>query len=165
MVGEPSSSAAGADEAAGDASSSTPVSGGAGAASADPSPSTAGVTTSVDGVPGTGSLTASEPTGANEVPDEESDEEDVPDDDDFACADIDNSANLDGSDTRLQVNVVTCVERWRAAGPESRKKMFALFAITGVFVSVCRHGHPLVICDMIRSGELCVHSLPQLSVS
>lgn len=48
----------------------------------------------------------------------------------------------------------TCVERWKAAGPEARKKMFALFAVTGIFISVCRHGHVLLICDMIRSGEL-----------
>ncbi|KAI0348762.1 hypothetical protein OH77DRAFT_1515185 [Trametes cingulata] len=27
-----------------------------------------------------------------------------------------------------------CAERWRNAGPEARKKMFALFAITGIFV-------------------------------
>ncbi|KAJ6548156.1 hypothetical protein DFH09DRAFT_1281614 [Mycena vulgaris] len=39
----------------------------------------------------------------------------------------------------------TCVERWKAAGPEARKKMFALFAITGIFLTVCRHGHVLVI--------------------
>jgi hypothetical protein len=48
----------------------------------------------------------------------------------------------------------TCVDRWRNAGPEARKKMFALFAVAGIFVAVCRHGHVLVICDMIRSGEL-----------
>lgn len=47
-----------------------------------------------------------------------------------------------------------CVERWRSAGAESRKKMFALFANSGIFIAVCRHGHLLVICDMIRSGEL-----------
>lgn len=52
----------------------------------------------------------------------------------------------------------TCVERWRNAGPESRKKMYALFAIAGIFIAVCRHGHALVICDMIRSGELYVHT-------
>jgi hypothetical protein len=46
------------------------------------------------------------------------------------------------------------VERWKNAGPEARKKMFALFAIAGIFVSVRRHGHVLVMCDMIRSGEL-----------
>lgn len=54
--------------------------------------------------------------------------------------------------------VNTCVERWRNAGPEARKKMFALFAVSGVFLAVCRHGHVLVICDMIRSGELYVSS-------
>lgn len=48
----------------------------------------------------------------------------------------------------------TCVDRWKNAGPESRKKMFALFAVAGIFLCVCRHGHLLVICDMIRSGEL-----------
>ena len=50
----------------------------------------------------------------------------------------------------------TCVDRWRNAGPESRKKMYALFAVAGIFLAVCRHGHVLVICDMIRSGELYV---------
>lgn len=50
--------------------------------------------------------------------------------------------------------VNACVERWRAAGPEARKKMFALFAIAGIFLAVCRHGHVLVMCDMIRSREL-----------
>ena len=50
--------------------------------------------------------------------------------------------------------VNTCVERWRNAGPEACKKMFALFAVAGIFLAVCQHGHVLVICDMIRSGEL-----------
>ena len=47
-----------------------------------------------------------------------------------------------------------CIERWKNAGPESRKRMFAMFSISGVFLAVCRHGHVLAICDMIRSGEL-----------
>ncbi|KAI0349007.1 hypothetical protein OH77DRAFT_1415686, partial [Trametes cingulata] len=47
-----------------------------------------------------------------------------------------------------------CAERWRNAGPEGRKKMFALFAATGIFVCLCRHGQVLIMCDMIRSGEL-----------
>jgi hypothetical protein len=54
----------------------------------------------------------------------------------------------------LEQCVNTCVERWRNAGPDARKKMFALFAVAGIFLAVCRHGHVLVICDMIRSGEL-----------
>lgn len=94
-----------------------------------------------------------EPVGVNAQSDGDSDDEDAPADD-FTCDDIDGTESLESSDSRLQVNVTTCVERWRNAGPESRKKMFALFAITGVFVCICRHGHPLVICDMVRSGEL-----------
>ncbi|RPD53405.1 hypothetical protein L226DRAFT_548449 [Lentinus tigrinus ALCF2SS1-7] len=52
-----------------------------------------------------------------------------------------------------------CVERWQNAGPESRKKMFALFAVSSVFVCLCRHGHILIMCDMIRSGELMKYPL------
>ncbi|KDR71992.1 hypothetical protein GALMADRAFT_74454 [Galerina marginata CBS 339.88] len=72
-------------------------------------------------------------------------------------------ADVDGDDVawlnvteidELAQCVNTCVERWRNAGPEARKKMFALFAVAGIFLAVCRHGHVLVICDMIRSGEL-----------
>ncbi|KAH7902889.1 hypothetical protein BJ138DRAFT_1138811 [Hygrophoropsis aurantiaca] len=47
-----------------------------------------------------------------------------------------------------------CINRWRNASPEARKKMFAIFKKSGVFVCVCRHGMLLTICDMIRSGEL-----------
>ncbi|TFY51701.1 hypothetical protein EVJ58_g10428, partial [Rhodofomes roseus] len=75
-------------------------------------------------------------------------------DDEFGCLD-----SPEEGDENSQVDVTTCVERWRNAGPESRKKMFALFAVTGVFVCVCRHGHLLAICDMIRSGELMKYPL------
>lgn len=47
-----------------------------------------------------------------------------------------------------------CVERWKSASPEAWKKMYVLFAIAGGFVSVCWHGHVLLACNMIRSGEL-----------
>ena len=30
-------------------------------------------------------------------------------------------------------SVSVCVERWRNAGPDARKKMFVLFKITGIF--------------------------------
>jgi hypothetical protein len=29
-----------------------------------------------------------------------------------------------------------------------------IFKETGIFLSVCRHGTALVMCDMIESGEL-----------
>ena len=75
------------------------------------------------------------------LPDIDFDEEDVP------------WLNVTEIDELAQC-INTCVERWRNAGPEARKKMFALFAVAGIFLAVCRHGHVLVICDMIRSGEL-----------
>jgi hypothetical protein len=76
----------------------------------------------------------------------------VTDDDDIAWLNV-NELTEDESDELAQC-VNTCVERWKAAGPEARKKMFTLFAIAGIFIAVCRHGHVLVMCDMIRSGEL-----------
>ena len=47
-----------------------------------------------------------------------------------------------------------CVDRWKAAAPNDRKKMFDLFAISGIFAACCRHGHLLKLCDMQKSGEL-----------
>ncbi|KAJ7239447.1 hypothetical protein C8J57DRAFT_1528105 [Mycena rebaudengoi] len=71
-----------------------------------------------------------------------------------------NVNELSASETDGLVKALdTCVERWKAAGPEGRKKMFALFAVAGVFLSVCRHGHLLIMCDMIRSGELMKYPL------
>jgi Kyakuja-Dileera-Zisupton transposase len=49
-----------------------------------------------------------------------------------------------------------CIERWRNAGPEERKKMFALFEESGIFIASCRHRLVLLVCDMIKSGELYV---------
>ncbi|KAF8169212.1 hypothetical protein K438DRAFT_1983518 [Mycena galopus ATCC 62051] len=70
-----------------------------------------------------------------------------------------NELELGADAEQLKATIDTCVERWKAAGPEGRKKMFTLFAISGIFVSVCRHGHVLVMCDMIRSGELMKYPL------
>ncbi|KAL0567199.1 hypothetical protein V5O48_014800 [Marasmius crinis-equi] len=53
----------------------------------------------------------------------------------------------------------TCVERWKAAAPDINKKMYSFFKISGIFLSVCRHGHVLVLCDMRRSGELMKYPL------
>jgi hypothetical protein len=63
---------------------------------------------------------------------------------------------LKKGDDELADSVDICINRWRNAGSEARKKMFELFAVAGIFLAVCRHGHVLFVCDMIRSGELCV---------
>ena len=59
-----------------------------------------------------------------------------------------------GSTSVMPEKLPVCIERWKNAGPESRKRMFAMFSVSGVFLAVCHHGHVLAICDMIRSGEL-----------
>ena len=119
----------------------------------DAPPTSAPAGPSANILTGGANAAAVEPAAADGQPSPDSDDEDTPADD-FTCEDADGREGLDSSDLRLQVNVSTCVERWRNAGPESRKKMFALFTITGIFVCICRHGHPLVICDMVRLGEL-----------
>ncbi|KAJ6579764.1 hypothetical protein B0H10DRAFT_2342373 [Mycena sp. CBHHK59/15] len=73
-------------------------------------------------------------------------------DDDVAWLNVNELESADVEELERCLN--TCVDRWRAAGPDARKKMFALFAVSSIFLSVCRHGHVIVMCDMIRSGEL-----------
>ena len=59
-------------------------------------------------------------------------------------------------DDEDQTPGIHCIERWRNAGPEDRKRMFALFEESGIFLASCRHWLVLLACDMIKSGELCV---------
>ena len=47
-----------------------------------------------------------------------------------------------------------CVSRWKNASPEQRKRMFGMFEETGIFIVSCRHGFVLLVCDMVKSGEL-----------
>jgi hypothetical protein len=96
----------------------------------------------------------SDPNAAAD-PNGNADPEDL--DDDVAWLNINELEPEEAEELERCLN--TCVDRWRAAGPDARKKMFALFAVAGIFLSVCRHGHVLVMCDMIRSGELSVFRL------
>lgn len=58
---------------------------------------------------------------------------------------LDDGPSLDG---------LSCADRWRNAGPEQHKRMFALFDETGIFITTCRHRIVLYACDMVKSGEL-----------
>ncbi|KAJ7482796.1 hypothetical protein B0H11DRAFT_2193172 [Mycena galericulata] len=78
-------------------------------------------------------------------------------DEDVAWLNVNELEEMDAEELAKCIN--TCVDRWRAAGPDQRKKMFALFAVSGIFLTVCRHGHVVVMCDMIRSGELMKYPL------
>jgi hypothetical protein len=60
----------------------------------------------------------------------------------------------DWEDVEDQTPGLRCVDRWRNAGPEEQKKMFALFEESGIFITSCRHRLMLLACDMIKSGEL-----------
>ncbi|KAJ7853298.1 hypothetical protein B0H14DRAFT_2354415, partial [Mycena olivaceomarginata] len=88
------------------------------------------------------------PTQFGETPDE---------DGDVAWLNVNELSGTESEELAKCLN--TCVERWKAAGPEARKKMFALFAVSGIFLTVCRHGHVVIMCDMIRSGELMKYPL------
>ncbi|KAJ7735456.1 hypothetical protein B0H16DRAFT_1327062 [Mycena metata] len=78
-------------------------------------------------------------------------------DDDIAWLNVNELESMEVDELARCIN--TCVDRWRNAGPEQRKKMYALFAVAGIFLVVCRHGHVVVMCDMIRSGELMKYPL------
>ena len=77
--------------------------------------------------------------------------------------DEDLDISLDGADpgdvTAGTTEVTICIEGWKNAGPDERKRMWQMFVETGVFVAVCRHGFLLLLCDMIQSGELYVSPL------
>jgi len=52
------------------------------------------------------------------------------------------------------VGSLKCIDQWRNAGPDERKKMFALFDESGIFIATCRHQMVLSVCNMVKSGEL-----------
>ncbi|KAF8120558.1 hypothetical protein EV363DRAFT_1112407, partial [Boletus edulis] len=52
-----------------------------------------------------------------------------------------------------------CIERWRNAGSEERKRMFKVFDESGIFIACCRHRFVLAACDMVQSGELAKYPL------
>ena len=46
-----------------------------------------------------------------------------------------------------------CANNWKAAQSDPKKRMWGVFAETGLFASACRHGFILWVADMVRSGE------------
>ncbi|KAJ7603186.1 hypothetical protein FB45DRAFT_962888 [Roridomyces roridus] len=47
-----------------------------------------------------------------------------------------------------------CAERWQNMKEEVTARAWGLYEETGIFISLCRHGFVLLVCDMIKSGEL-----------
>lgn len=58
------------------------------------------------------------------------------------------------TDPEESTRLFNCVDRWRNARADQRKKMSVVFAESGIFVVMCRHRFVLLACDMIKSGEL-----------
>ncbi|KAJ6485506.1 hypothetical protein DFH09DRAFT_1339787 [Mycena vulgaris] len=101
--------------------------------------------TSAAPVPDLGSAPASGASAEPEADDFPDGPAEVPDDGtadgDVAWLNL-NELDSDGA-KELEKCINSCVERWKAAGPEA----------------LCRHGHVLVMCHMIRSGELMKYPL------
>lgn len=49
--------------------------------------------------------------------------------------------------------VSDCVENWKANADDAKKSMWDCFDEAGIFVLLCRHGHILLVCDIVQSGE------------
>jgi hypothetical protein len=49
--------------------------------------------------------------------------------------------------------VSECAERWKANSDDQKKTMWDCFDECGVFIMLCRHGHILAACDIVKSGE------------
>lgn len=64
-----------------------------------------------------------------------------------------NNGNIAEQDQNGGVDPGPCANNWKAAQSDSKKRMWGIFAETGLFASACRHGFILWITDMIRSGE------------
>ncbi|KAJ7066860.1 hypothetical protein B0H15DRAFT_925973 [Mycena belliarum] len=47
-----------------------------------------------------------------------------------------------------------CSDRWQNMRSEVTAAALGMYDRTGLFLSLCRHGFVLMVCDMIRSGEL-----------
>lgn len=62
--------------------------------------------------------------------------------------------SVEGSPTDGVEHPTPCVNRWTNLADELTKKMWGIFHETGIFLAACRHGMALLLCDMIRSGEL-----------
>ncbi|KAG1723944.1 hypothetical protein EDB19DRAFT_1897988 [Suillus lakei] len=65
--------------------------------------------------------------------------------------------------SKMEGSEFRCMDRWRNAGPEQRKKMFAVFDESGIFIAACRHQFVLLACNMVRSGELAKYRLALLN--
>lgn len=60
----------------------------------------------------------------------------------------------EGDPTDGDPDLSSCASNWKAAAADEKKRTWAIFDETGVFVAACSHGFVLWLVDMVRSGEL-----------
>ncbi|KAI6029697.1 hypothetical protein BKA83DRAFT_4462130 [Pisolithus microcarpus] len=56
-----------------------------------------------------------------------------------------------------------CVDRWRNAKADVRKKTLNVFEESGIFIATCWHRFILLACDMMKSGELAKYPLSMIN--
>jgi hypothetical protein len=71
-------------------------------------------------------------------------------------SDDSNEAGDDDTQAAHTLNPISkdCSKNWKAAASDEKKRMWAIFDETGIFVAACRHGLILWYTDMVKSGEL-----------
>ena len=73
--------------------------------------------------------------------------------DDLEDGNMETEGNVEEHGSVEDPNRGPCANNWKAAQSDSKKRMWGIFAETGLFASACRHGLILWVADMIRSGE------------
>ncbi|KIJ04496.1 hypothetical protein PAXINDRAFT_22215 [Paxillus involutus ATCC 200175] len=76
-------------------------------------------------------------------------------------SDDSNEAGDDDTQAAHTLNPISkdCSKNWKAAASDEKKRMWAIFDETGIFVAACRHGLILWYTDMVKSGELAKYPL------
>ncbi|KAJ3558766.1 hypothetical protein NP233_g11436 [Leucocoprinus birnbaumii] len=57
-----------------------------------------------------------------------------------------------------------CASRWKNMMTDKTSRMWSVFDETGIFLSLCRHGHALLVADMVQSGEQAKYPLAIIDV-
>ncbi|GBE78667.1 hypothetical protein SCP_0115580 [Sparassis crispa] len=80
--------------------------------------------------------------------------------DDINCGDPEGGDPTDGAFSDI---IIPCMENWKAAAADEKKRMWGIFEETGIFASACPHGFILWLIDMVRSGELAKYPLTTIA--
>ncbi|KAJ3527564.1 hypothetical protein NM688_g8112 [Phlebia brevispora] len=83
--------------------------------------------------------------------------------DDGSDNDSANGDEGDPTDGAANLTVDGCVKNWKANAADEKKRMWAMFDESGIFMSACRHHMVTWSCDMVRSGELAKYPLAILN--